>query len=169
MGRMGWERVICGAVNARVSCNCINMDSTLNSSDFCSRCKILRNTTRRKARAWDELESGTADFLCLLVWFDSLNDWRFLVSHSSSHLQLIPRRTAPIFNTRQPQWPQISAFSSIQLYTQPAMSNTLVTNKLSQTSSRNQVSVIILPPAHNFIPWCCNLRISYLSPNSGGR
>lgn len=47
------------------------------------------------------------------------------------------------FQRHQPPWPPTSVFSSIQLYTQPAMSNTLVTNKLSQTSSRNQVSVPI--------------------------
>lgn len=47
------------------------------------------------------------------------------------------------FQRYQPPWPPTSVFSSIQLYTQPAMSNTLVTNKLSQTSSRNQVSVPI--------------------------
>lgn len=47
------------------------------------------------------------------------------------------------FQRRQPPWPPTSVFSSIQLYTQPAMSNTLVTNKFSQTSSRNQVSVPI--------------------------
>lgn len=77
--------------------------------------------------------------------FDLLTgDFWFLIPAARIYNPLhITSSSNTYFQRPQPPWPPTSVFSSIQLYIQPAMSNTLMTNKLSQTSSRNQVRVTI--------------------------